>query len=349
MGIRFRKSINCGLFRINLSKSGIGYSVGVKGYRKTHKVGGGSRTTLSIPGSGISYVKDSGCIKTRKKQNHKSVNEVEEKRGIEVQFNPIPNGNAMIKRLNTICKINSLFKIARIVCVVMVALGIAYAETEKLMIIMSAIGILGILLLIRKLSVRLEYEFDDTSVKDSFLEIQNAVKSLSTVEDLRLIKRIESVDNPKSYAGIKASAHAEELSVGNKKIKYIKNELNLQSFYTKDAVIVVLPDCVALYSNNKWKSLAYSGLKIQFSESLIPKGDNIPSDTLIVEKTFEHVNKDGTMDRRYKENREMAVCRYGALGFGDDNDAQIVIVGSNYLLMHQLFLKLTEYKSKLQG
>lgn len=36
MGINFRKSINLGGgFRINLSKSGIGYSWGVKGFRVT--------------------------------------------------------------------------------------------------------------------------------------------------------------------------------------------------------------------------------------------------------------------------------------------------------------------------
>lgn len=59
MGFRFRKSINAGPLRINLSKSGIGYSVGTKGLRYTKKAGGGTRTTASIPGTGISYVKDS--------------------------------------------------------------------------------------------------------------------------------------------------------------------------------------------------------------------------------------------------------------------------------------------------
>ncbi len=59
MGFRFRKSFGAGPFRVNLSKSGIGYSVGGKGFRFTKKAGGGTRTTASIPGTGISYVKDS--------------------------------------------------------------------------------------------------------------------------------------------------------------------------------------------------------------------------------------------------------------------------------------------------
>ena len=61
MGWRYRKSINLGGgFRINLSKSGIGYSWGFPGYRHTYSANGTQRKTYSIPGTGISYVESSG-------------------------------------------------------------------------------------------------------------------------------------------------------------------------------------------------------------------------------------------------------------------------------------------------
>lgn len=63
MGFRFRKSIKAGPVRINLSKSGVGYSVGGKGFRYTKKANGGTRTTYSIPGTGISYVEETGAKK----------------------------------------------------------------------------------------------------------------------------------------------------------------------------------------------------------------------------------------------------------------------------------------------
>ena len=68
MGLRFRKSIKVGPFRVNLSKSGIGYSYGVKGYRVTHKANGGVRTTASIPGTGISHVKEYSSAGTSQKR-----------------------------------------------------------------------------------------------------------------------------------------------------------------------------------------------------------------------------------------------------------------------------------------
>lgn len=64
MGLRFRKSIGSGPFKVNISKSGIGYSFGGKGFRYTKKAGGGFRTTTSIPGTGISYTKDHISKKT---------------------------------------------------------------------------------------------------------------------------------------------------------------------------------------------------------------------------------------------------------------------------------------------
>ena len=57
MGWRFRRSIKAGPFRINFSKSGVGASAGVKGFRVG--VGPrGTRVTSSVPGTGISYVKE---------------------------------------------------------------------------------------------------------------------------------------------------------------------------------------------------------------------------------------------------------------------------------------------------
>lgn len=64
MGFRFRKSLNLGPLRINFSKSGIGYSVGNKFARVTKKANGGVRTTATIPGTGISHVKEYGAKQT---------------------------------------------------------------------------------------------------------------------------------------------------------------------------------------------------------------------------------------------------------------------------------------------
>lgn len=68
MGIRFRKSIKAGPARVNFSKTGMGFSVGTKGYRVTKMANGRTRKTSSIPGTGISYVTETSNSKESKKE-----------------------------------------------------------------------------------------------------------------------------------------------------------------------------------------------------------------------------------------------------------------------------------------
>lgn len=70
MGFRFRKSKSFGPFKINLSKSGIGWSIGTKGVRYTKRADDKTQTTLSIPGTGISYVAVKGKSKNTLQENY---------------------------------------------------------------------------------------------------------------------------------------------------------------------------------------------------------------------------------------------------------------------------------------
>ena len=59
MGFRFRKSFKAGPFRVTASKSGLGTSFGVKGFRTGIGADGRRRTTVTVPG-GFSYQTTSG-------------------------------------------------------------------------------------------------------------------------------------------------------------------------------------------------------------------------------------------------------------------------------------------------
>jgi len=69
-GFRIRKSIR--IFpgvRINFSKTGIGASIGFKGFRLTKRADGKIQKTISLPGTGLSYVDvDSPATKRRQSE-----------------------------------------------------------------------------------------------------------------------------------------------------------------------------------------------------------------------------------------------------------------------------------------
>jgi hypothetical protein len=63
MAFYYRKSVNLGPFRVNLSKSGVGYSVGGRGFRVGTTARGKKYTSFSIPGTGVGYRKSgAGCL-----------------------------------------------------------------------------------------------------------------------------------------------------------------------------------------------------------------------------------------------------------------------------------------------
>ena len=63
MGFTYRKSVNLGPFRVNLSKSGLGYSMGGSGFRVGTTSRGRKYTSFSISGTGVGYRKSgAGCL-----------------------------------------------------------------------------------------------------------------------------------------------------------------------------------------------------------------------------------------------------------------------------------------------
>lgn len=92
MGFRFRKSIKLpGGFRINVSNSGVGYSWGTKGYRITKTAKGTTRETITVPGTGISHVRESRAkhSQTPKKSPRKS-DPIKQRHGCLTQIVSIP-------------------------------------------------------------------------------------------------------------------------------------------------------------------------------------------------------------------------------------------------------------------
>lgn len=55
MGFIYRKSARLGPFRVHLSRSGVGWSVGAGGFRAGVSARGRRYSTVSLPGTGVSY------------------------------------------------------------------------------------------------------------------------------------------------------------------------------------------------------------------------------------------------------------------------------------------------------
>lgn len=55
MGLRFQRRVNLGPLRLNFSRSGVGLSAGVPGFRVGVRPNGRRYSRVSLPGTGVGY------------------------------------------------------------------------------------------------------------------------------------------------------------------------------------------------------------------------------------------------------------------------------------------------------
>ncbi|MCL2283570.1 MAG: DUF4236 domain-containing protein [Fibromonadales bacterium] len=151
MGFRLRKAINLGGgFKINLSKTGIGYSWGIPGYRITKTAKGTTRSTYSIPGTGISYVNETG----KKTKNANSIQQTETNASLYDSGSNYENVgiNSITSAIERVIFLNK-FSTFLMIC------GI-FALAHPLALILPALGIILKIIVHKACPVGLEYSLD---------------------------------------------------------------------------------------------------------------------------------------------------------------------------------------------
>ena len=105
MALRMRKSFKIAKgVRVNVSKSGIGVSVGTRGLRHSIHSSGRRTSTIGIPGSGISYVKTSTAKKNRVVSNNAIQKQLQKQQELEKNMKMVEEYNNLLKRIVTVHK-----------------------------------------------------------------------------------------------------------------------------------------------------------------------------------------------------------------------------------------------------
>ncbi len=93
----------------------------------------------------------------------------------------------------------------------------------------------------------------------------------------------------------------------------VRSNVTPPSIQVGRQVLYFMPDLVLVKDGNRYGAVSYSDLRTQFSPSNFIETGNVPSDAEVVGHTWAYPNKSGGPDRRFKNNRQIPVCRYEAL------------------------------------
>ena len=315
MGFRYRKSINLGGgFRINLSKSGVGYSWGTKGYRVTKKASGGTRTTASIPGTGLSYVSETGKSKkqtsTQKAinqpvtydSNHYAPEEIKNEKaetmvseGLE---DMLASANKALKSYSrsTICFAISLI------------LGFA----NPLFFIVSLIAFIYGIYIKKKGTIVLDYTFEDNQaslVAERMKPLLNIAKSKKI---WRITESSEVIDK-KYSAGASSSLKRADCKSSSTVPFPFKTNSTAVAFKSGKETLLFLPDKLFVLQGNKVGALSYVNVTTSVHGQRFIERDSVPKDATVVDYTWQYVNKSGGPDKRFQNNKKIPICLYGEM------------------------------------
>ncbi len=319
MGFRYRKSINLGGgFRINLSKSGVGYSWGTKGYRITKTAKGTTRRTYSIPGTGLSYTEESGgrsnrqtgsrnTNRTTSQPTYQSLDTTNE-RVIESadisQFKQVEQGNVS-SAVERVIRLNWIGTI--------LLWGTLLAFGNPVFWLLPIIGV--ILKVFARTSGRIDLEYSfDAEKEEEHLRRMDAWQLLVEGDKEWQILTEQQNANVRNHAGASRSLKRAECKIAKGHPFYIKTNVDtIQIILHNKESLIILPDKVLFVRKRKVGTIDYSDFIINVSSTRFVESDPVPKDAQIVGQTWQYVNKNGTPDRRHKDNKQFPVCMYGQI------------------------------------
>lgn len=328
MGLRFRKSINLGGgFKINLSKSGVGYSWGVKGYRVTKTASGRTRKTYSIPGTGISWVDESGSSRRRTNQRPSNNPPVAQPQDVMVDIDSAAIDNfqaaeyaTIIEQITKTIKLNRMFNIFLWLTLAALAFPIFF--------IFTVAGIVGKIFLKSKGIVDLEYEMDEESAT-KYNNRTNTWMSLNQCHKMWQITQQATVSNRKVNAGAGRNISRGLLKFTNKLPYYLKTNVVCVVIPLKKEKLIMLPDKMLLIRKNDVGVISYDNLHIAVNSARFIESEGVPRDSQVIDHTWQYVNKNGSPDRRYSNNRQLPICLYAAILVTSSEGLNVEIQCSN--------------------
>ena len=329
MGIRYRKSINLGKgFRINMSKTGPGFSWGGRGFRITRTANGNIRGSAYIPGTGIGYQKDFGNPHKKRKGNKNTQSKAKNKPKNSTVYNNDITSIQSRDMADVVAAVNKN-RTNKYIAIAMIVLGLGLAIINPFFIALSALGIIFAFYNKSKQTIRLDYEMSDDA-KEELEVTNNLLAGIMESDDVWLVNELTEIK----------SGDGERIKIIDRTpINFYRGtdeniETNVE-VYTLDAGTVKLiffPDAIFIKQNGNIAAVSFDEIDIDLSKSLFLEEGNIAKDASVVGKTYAHTNKDGSPDKRYKENPEMNLVEYGVLSIFTQPGLELLIVFSDTVL-----------------
>lgn len=318
MGWYIRKGINFGPFRLNLSKSGLGASVGVKGAR----VSVGPRGSFIHLGRyGVYYRERIEWERLRSQRIASGDGRSTSAGGTGSQLpraDPGPFNDASGR--GVIDQINAAYgeiPIWPFVFLPALVLPFILLFLNPLVAIGCAIfGALCTTLAIRrdnrKRTAFLLFELSGAA-ESRFDLINKAVTGLAQTARLWRMTATQPNLDWKRNAGANHIVRRGAAWIGFRLPHRVASNIIPWCVNLGDIDLYFFPDRVLVKQGSRFAAVSYESLRVEFATSRYIEAEVVPPDAVIVDQTWQYLRRDGGPDRRFANNRQLPVVMYGLL------------------------------------
>jgi hypothetical protein len=321
MGVYLRKSISVGPLRFNLSKSGIGLSAGIKGLRfgvgprgnYVHMGRGGLYYRATIPSSTVSRKSPPPALQSSPQIPSGTHAPLEDIESAEVSQIVDSSSKEILNELNQKRSKQRLWPIVAIASAVILGVGIASNWPTWLLTLLCVAAFAGTYVAhardeLGKTAV-LFYDFD-SEMESAYAELHNAASQLSICAAAWHIEASGKVHDRKYHAGASNLVSRKSTFIRKAEPPYVKTNIETIAVGVGRQTLHFFPDRVFVYDTNGVGAVGYQDLRVDVSATRFIETESLPRDAEVVDRTWKYVNKSGGPDRRFKDNKELPICRY---------------------------------------
>ncbi|AKL11128.1 TPA: DUF4236 domain-containing protein [Kluyvera intermedia] len=328
MSFYIKKSIRVGPMRFNLSKSGVGASIGIRGLR----FGTGPRGNyIHIGAGGVYYrasLSPSLVPQNRKKfqhvpdespiehdTTHASLEEIESSHISEIVDS---SSRELLEELNNKRKKSQIWPLVMCLSIALLLYGFSQAWPEWCLATGFIVGVAFSIFAymydqLRKTTV-LFYDIDDQMMA-CYQQLHDSGAKLASCSKVWHIEASGAVYDPKYHAGAGNLLRRKVTSISKSKPPFVKTNIETIAINVGRQTLHFFPDRVLVYDREGVGAVGYNQLFVNVGDSQFIESETVPRDALIVGRTWKYVNKSGGPDRRFKDNTELPICLYENLSF----------------------------------
>ncbi len=307
MGFYIRKGFNFGPLRLNLSRSGLGASIGVKGAR----IGVGPRGSYVHLGRGGLYYRQTIAPPSAREQSSQDAPLATD------ELREIPSSaEQLLQELNRVKRRFDLFPLSVIVGSVLL-FRIAVSETQWWSWTAGLLAVAVIVICARHNDVTegtliLQYSIDGDAGQ-AFSHLQDAFKRFAACQRIWHVDAGAQTNDWKRNAGAGFLERRSAISAVFTPPPKVQCNLNVPKIKARRETLYLLPDRLLIYDSSGVGAVPYMALQAQSGKTKFIENEQVPTDSAQVGTTWRYVAKNGGPDRRFNNNRQLPIMLYGEL------------------------------------